>query len=355
MSVTSMAGGAPAGVPDPRSGADLPFGPLGVDPRGSRRSRAVNAYLTRATWPLMAAAGRSHPRITAQMIQRARPGLNRTIERLGPPPRDTRVQPVRESFRGGQVRGEWVVGRRAPQPRPGERIVYYLHGSGYVVCSPRTHRGLVARIGNLAEVPAFSLDYRLAPEYPWPCAGNDTIRGYRWLLEQGYRAEDIVIAGDSAGGHLALDLLYVNHCTGTPQPGSMLLFSPLYDPTFELAVQNQLGGVRDPIINAVSARKILRLYTRTAEADHPRMRVRLRPDMTLPKTLIQYGALEVMGADARALHGEITSAGGLSVLQAWPDQGHVFQLMPRLSSEARHAVETAARFITVTAPERAGG
>ncbi|WP_457590163.1 alpha/beta hydrolase fold domain-containing protein [Gordonia aurantiaca] len=105
----------------------------------------------------------------------------------------------------------------------------------------------------------------------------------------------------------------------------------------------------------MSARKILSLYTRTAEADHPRMRVRLRPDMTLPKTLIQYGALEVMGADARALHGEITSAGGLSVLQAWPDQGHVFQLMPRLSSEARHAVETAARFITVTAPERAGG
>ncbi|MEO9329305.1 alpha/beta hydrolase [Gordonia aurantiaca] len=350
MSVTSMAGGAPAGVPDPPPGRDLPFGPLGVDPHGSLRSRAVNAYLARVTWPMMVAAGRSHPRVTAQMIQRTRPGFNRTIASLNPPPRATRVRTVRASFRGGQVRGEWVIGRRAPEPRPGSRVIYYLHGSGYVLCSPATHRGLVARMGNLTELPAFSLDYRLAPEYPWPCAGNDAIRGYRWLLEQGHRAEDIVVAGDSAGGHLALDLLHVNHRTGTPQPGSMVLFSPLWDPSFDLAVENQRSGVRDPIINAISARKILRLYTRTADPDHPRMRIRLHPEMTLPKTLIQYGALEVMSADARAVHDEIVSAGGVSVIQAWPDQGHVFQLMPRLSSEARHAVETAARFIEVTAP-----
>ncbi len=192
-----------------------------------------------------------------------------------------------------------------------------------MVCSPRTHRGLVGRLGNLTELSAFSLDYRLGPEHPWPCAGNDAIRGYRWLLSQGYRAEDIVIAGDSAGGHLALDILAVNHATRTPQPGSMVLFSPpLYDPTFDLAVDNQRSGVHDPIINAITARKILRLYTRTADPDHPRMRIRLTPpEMTLPKTLIQYGSLEVMGADARATHDEIVGAGGVSVIQAWPDQG----------------------------------
>ncbi|GAA12748.1 alpha/beta hydrolase [Gordonia alkanivorans] len=348
MSVTSITGGAPT----PPADDENPFGRLGVNPHGSRRSRAVNAYLARVTWPMMLAARRSHPWVTAQMIQRARPGLNLTIERLNPPPSGTSVVPVRETFRGGQIRGEWVTGRRAAEPRPGSRVIYYLHGSGYVVCSPRTHRGLVARLGNLTELSAFSLDYRLGPEHPWPCAGNDAIRGYRWLLAQGYRAEDIVIAGDSAGGHLALDILAVNHATRTPQPGSMVLFSPLYDPTFDLAVDNQRSGVHDPIINAVTARKILRLYTRTADPDHPRMRIRLTPGMTLPKTLIQYGALEVMGADARATHAEIVGAGGVSVIQAWPDQGHVFQLMPRLSFEARQAVETAARFITVTAPTR---
>ena len=72
--------------------------------------------------------------------------------------------------------------------------------------------------------------------------------------------------------------------------------------------------------------------------------------MTLPKTLIQYGAREVMGADARATHDEITGAGGVSVIQAWPDQGHVFQLIPRLSAEARSAIDIAARFVEVTAP-----
>lgn len=338
---------------EPTPEADLlahPFGRLGVDPYGSRRSRAVNAYLARVTWPMMTAAGVSHPRVTAQMIQRTRPALNRTIERINPPPANTRVEIVRENFRGGQVRGEWVIGRQASAPVPGSRILYYMHGSGYVVCSPRTHRGLVGRLGNKTGLPAFSLDYRLAPEHAWPCAGNDAVRGYRWLLSQGYRAEDIVVAGDSAGGHLALDLLAVNHATGTPQPGSMVLFSPLYDPTFQLAVRNQRTGVRDPIIDAMSARKILRLYTRTADPDHPRMRVRLTPDMTLPKTLIQYGAREVMGADARATHDEITGAGGVSVIQAWPDQGHVFQLIPRLSAEARSAIDIAARFIELTAP-----
>ncbi|MBD0862958.1 alpha/beta hydrolase fold domain-containing protein [Gordonia sp. zg691] len=348
MSVTSPADEPSPGRTAPPPAADHPFGRLGVDPHGSRRSRAVNAYLARVTWPMMAVAGASPLRVTAEMIQRTRPGLNRTIERLNPPPANTRIQIVREVFRGGQIRGEWVTGRRASQPRPGGRIIYYLHGSGYVVCSPRTHRGLVARLSNQTELSAFSLDYRLGPEHPWPSAGNDAIRGYRWLLSQGYRAEDIVVAGDSAGGHLALDLLAVNHTTGTPQPGSMVLFSPLYDPTFDLAVANQRSGVRDPIINAVSARKILRLYTRTADPDHPRMRVRLTPDMSLPTTLIQYGALEVMGADARATHDEIIGAGGVSVIQSWPDQGHVFQLLPRLSSEARQAVATAARFISVT-------
>lgn len=350
MSVTVPAG-EPVPVPAGRQPAeDQPFGRLGVDPHGSRRSRAVNAYLARVTWPMMAAAGVSHPRVTAQMIRRTRPRLNQTIERLSPAPANTVVTVVRQRFEGHQVRGEWVTGRRAHPPRPGSPVIYYLHGSGYVVCSPGTHRGLVGRLGNQTGLPAFTLDYRLGPEHAWPCAGDDTIRGYRWLLSQGYRAEDIIVAGDSAGGHLALDLIADNHATGTPQPASMVLFSPLFDPTFDLAVRNQRSGVRDPIINAVSARKILRLYTRDADPDHPRMRIRLTPDMTLPKTLIQYGALEVMGADARATHDEIIGAGGVSVIQAWPDQGHVFQLMPRLSSEARQAVATAARFITVTAP-----
>ena len=114
--------------------------------------------------------------------------------------------------------------RRTPgvgHVRTDQPIIYYLHGSGYVICSTRTHRGLTARSSNRTGRAVFSLDYRLGPRYRWPAAGDDTIRGYLWLLEQGFAPEQIVVAGDSAGGHLALDLLGHNQRTRTrSRPGS---------------------------------------------------------------------------------------------------------------------------------------
>ncbi|MDL9935393.1 alpha/beta hydrolase [Gordonia sp. ABSL1-1] len=320
----------------------------------------MNGYLSRVARPLMSGAGLSSPRVTAQMIRTMRPGVNRTLVALSPVPAGTRSATVRTRYDGGairgEVRGEWVRGPRiADTPiHRDQQVLYYLHGSGFVVCSARTHRGLVARLSHRVGMPAFVLDYRLGPEYGWPSGGDDAIRGYHWLLSQGFAPEQIVIGGDSAGGHLALDLLAANHAAGVPQPAAMVLFSPLYDPTFQLAVDHQLNGHRDPIIDAVAAQKILRLYTRDADPDHHRMRIPLNTAMTLPDTLIQYGGLEVMGADARAMHAALTEAGALSLLQAWPDQSHVFQMFPRLTPESRHAVSAAAQFIssTMTADER---
>ncbi|MBD1320375.1 alpha/beta hydrolase [Gordonia hankookensis] len=315
--------------------------------RGSLRSRAVNGYLSRVSAPLMAAAGLGGALPPAHMITAMRPGVNRSLAALSPVPDGTRVEVVRESFGDGRVRGEWVSAHAGP-PRgtPGDRtIVYYLHGSGYVICSPRTHRGLVARLSRRTGWSAFSLDYRLGPEYPFPTAGDDAIRGYHWLLDAGYRADQIVVAGDSAGGHLAVDLIADNHQTGTPQPAGLVVFSPLYDPTFDLAVANQLRGTRDPLIDAVAAQRILRLYTRGAEADHPRMRIALTPEMSLPPTLIQVGQYEVMGDDARAMYRAFAAAGGDVRLQEWPGQGHVFQMFPLFSPESRQALNEAAGFL----------
>ncbi|MGV9793828.1 alpha/beta hydrolase [Gordonia sp. NPDC003422] len=339
--------------PDGPIPGEAPVGPLGpAGSRGSSRARATNSYLAHVARPLMSSARASHPRITAQMIRAMRPGVNRSLTALCPVPTGTRAVEIRERFDGGEVRGEWVTGTHvAPGPiHPDQRIIYYLHGSGYVVCSPRTHRGLVARLSNRTRMSAFSLDYRLGPDHRWPNGGDDAIRGYRWLLSQGFRPDQIVIAGDSAGGHLAFDLLAANHASGTAQPGTMVLFSPLYDPTFSLAVDFQRAGKRDPIIDAVAAQRILKLYTHTADADHPRMRIRLTPDMDLPNTLIQFGGLEVMGADARAAHRALVRAGATSVLQEWPDQGHVFQMFSRLAPESRHALASAVQFINAAHP-----
>ncbi len=318
--------------------------------RGSARARAINSYFGRVARPLMTTARAGHPAVRAQMIRALRPSVNRTLVAMSPVPAGTRATGIRERFDGGEVRGEWVTGARvaAGPIHPDQPIIYYLHGSGYVICSTRTHRGLVARLSNRTGMSAFSLDYRMGPEYRFPAAGDDAIRGYRWLLSQGFRAEQIVVAGDSAGGHLALDLLSANHAAGTPQPGAMVLFSPLYDPTFSLAIEHQRSGRRDPIIEAIAAQRILRLYTRSADPDDPRMRIRLTADMDLPDTLIQFGGLEVMGADARAIHRELSDSGARVELQEWPDQGHVFQMFPRFTPESRRALAVAAEFMTAS-------
>lgn len=295
----------------------------------------------------MAAVGRGAA-ASPPLLSASRPSVNRGLSLLSPVPKDTRTTPVREHTGGGQVRGEWLHPRgdeRVPDPATGASIVYYLHGSGYVICSPRTHRGLLARLTRNSGIGAFSLDYRMGPEYQWPAAGDDAIRGYRWLLRRGFDAKQIIVAGDSAGGHLALDLIASNHLDGVPQPRAMALFSPLYDPSFALARNLEAHGVRDPLIDVAGAQKFLRLYTGDADPDHPRMRVRLTPDMDLPPTLIQVGAREIMADDARTIHRLLLNAGGASELQEWPGQGHVFQMFPYFSAESQRAVREAASFI----------
>lgn len=286
------------------------------------------------------------------LITTLRPAINSTLVAMNPVPPRTTSKPVAVVVRGRsgadeRVRGEWVWGRgvgRTADPASAQ-IIYYLHGSGYVICSPRTHRGLVARLSCRTGRPAFSLDYRLGPRYRLPAGGDDTIRGYHWLLDLGYRAENIVVAGDSAGGHLALDLLADNHRTATPQPGGLVLFSPLLDPSFGLALAREAGGVRDPYIHGAAAQHVLAMYTRGASIDDPRVTVPITPGMSLPRTLIQVGGREIMADDGRELHRRLVGAGGDAELQAWPDQGHVFQMFPYLTPESTRAVSEAARFI----------
>ncbi|MDI9927158.1 MULTISPECIES: alpha/beta hydrolase [unclassified Rhodococcus (in: high G+C Gram-positive bacteria)] len=256
---------------------------------------------------------------------------------FGPVPKGTRVDIVADV----PVRGEWV---RAPGLAPDPRVILYIHGSAYVICSARTHRGLTARLSSATGLPVFTVDYRLAPEHPFPAAADDLEAAYRWLLGQGYNAANIVIAGDSAGGHLAADLLIENDRTGTPQPGAMVLFSPLIDLDFELSARMERTR-KDPMISAKAARGLVALYTEGHDTNLPRLRLDLALVRDLPPTLIQVGGAEMLRGDARHLHSMIDAAGGRSELEIWPDQMHVFQALPRLIPEAGHALEHAAEFI----------
>ncbi len=256
---------------------------------------------------------------------------------LGSMPDGTRVIPVN---RPG-VRGEWVLG---PGATFGTRAGYYIHGSAYVICSARTHRKLVARLSEATGMPFFSVDYRLAPEHRFPTAAEDVEAGYRWLQSEGYAPSRIVIAADSAGGHLACDMLLSNLDEPMFRPAAVALFSPLVDLTLRLAEQQQVVR-RDPAMSATAARRLVGLYTAGQEPDHPRLRLDFQHADRLPPMLIQAGEFEMLSADARYLDAEIRRAGGASVLEIWPGMVHVFQALPRLAPEAEPALRRASRFL----------
>lgn len=244
---------------------------------------------------------------------------------------------VRARFGDRQVRGEWV----GELPAPGTRIVYYLHGSAYAVCSPRTHRALVRRIARRTGRGAFSLDYRLGARHPFPKAHEDAVNGYLWLLEQGFRPEDILVAGDSAGGHLSLSLCVELRERGLAMPAGLVLLSPLVDASFDTAAA---CTVHDPMATAAFARRIIRHHLRTGEAADPRFNVSLGVAADLPPMLVLAGGLEMMQADAVLLDRLLREAGGRCELQVWPGQLHVFPLFGFLP-EADQALDEITRFV----------
>lgn len=257
---------------------------------------------------------------------------------LGSMPAGTRVIPVREAG----VRGEWVL---APGVEFGRRAGYYVHGSGYVLCSTRTHRKLVARLSEATGLPMFAVDYRLAPEHPFPTAADDVEAGYRWLLSQGYGARDVVIGADSAGGHLTCDMLLAYADEPEFQPAGVVLFSPLVDLTLTLAEQQEKLR-RDPAASAASARRLVQLYVRGQDPDNVRLRLDFGRSAQLPPVFTQVGGFEMLSADARHLDAELRRNGGTSTLEVWPGMVHVFQALPRLAPEAVPALRRVAAFIS---------
>ncbi|MBD0326761.1 MAG: alpha/beta hydrolase fold domain-containing protein, partial [Pyrinomonadaceae bacterium] len=123
-----------------------------------------------------------------------------------------------------KVRGEWL---EVEKPEPG--VILYLHGGGYVSCSAATHRPITAALARLSRRRVFSLNYRLAPEYRFPAALDDAVAAYQWLLERGWLASEISLAGDSAGGGLVLATLLRTRDAGLPLPSCAVCFSAWTD------------------------------------------------------------------------------------------------------------------------------
>jgi monoterpene epsilon-lactone hydrolase len=267
--------------------------------------------------------------------------------RLMPPVPGVRIRTVTapEDEAEHPVHGEWIVTRNADKAEgPPAGAVLYLHGGGYVVCSPRTHRPITCRLALGTGLPVFAPRYRLAPEHPFPAPLEDALAAYKWLLDQGIPADGVVIAGDSAGGHLAASLTGEICRTGLPSPAGTVLYSPWVDLTCELSAQAQKDA-HDPYISAYSARRLARLVVGQADADDPRLALLSCQWTDTPPFLIQVGGAEVLRSEAEALAEALNAAGGDCEIQVWNGQMHVFQMLNRVLPEANAAMEETTRFI----------
>ncbi len=251
-----------------------------------------------------------------------------------------------ESVREESVRGEWV---RAPHAVRTDAVVLYVHGGGFISCSPRTHRGLTSELSAATGLPIFSVGYRLAPEYPLAAARQDVLTAYRWLLRQGFAPDRIVVAGDSAGGRLVLDVVEANAANGSPQPGGIVLLSPLVDLTLEQA-QRSPDAHRDAMFSIAKSREIIELAAHRRAPSATRS-WRPKAARSLPPMMIHAAAHEFLVGDARLLAQQVRTAGGTCELTIWPDQVHAFPTMTRIAPEARAALRDVADFVgKVTAP-----
>lgn len=309
------------------------------DERGSLRSRSAAAVssLTLRQISAVLPAGQAWGLWVSRQI------VARVMDTFGPSLAGTHVIPVDiRTSDGRRVVGEWVYGAGIPRDQA-DTAIYFVHGSGYALCSPRTHRRLTSWLSRLTGLPVFSVDYRLAPRHRFPSAADDVRSGWDWLIgDRGLAPERIIVAGDSAGGHLSVDMLLQ---PDVAHPSALVLLSPIVDLTLTLAGTRERLR-RDPAIRSRDALRLLELYCAGVDSSHPRLKLDVAAGRTLPATLIQAGGAEMLAADAIALADDIRSAGGACELEVWPDQVHVFQALPRLAPEARPAMNRIAAFIS---------
>jgi epsilon-lactone hydrolase len=258
-------------------------------------------------------------------------------DQMGPPiAADIAIRPV-------QVGG--VRARTLTPPRyDRQRAVLFLHGGGYVYGSLASHAGMAAEIGRAAAAVCLQLDYRLAPEHPYPAALEDTVAAYEWLLAQGYPPERIALVGDSAGGGLALATLLELTRAGHPHPGAVGCISPWVD----LEATGESYRTRqavDPIVERELSLRVAGLYL---DGRDPRMPTAspLHADLRgFPPLLIQVGECEVMFSEAAELAARARSAGVDVTFEEWPRMVHVWHLYYPILAAGRAAIGRIGEFI----------
>lgn len=319
----------------------------------SQQTRVLERTLRR-WWLPIARSWRLTPR-GVRLLQRMTDPTGRV-----PVLRGTRV----ERTRAGGRPAEWVRAPRALAQAHGHGnggedarspMLLYLHGGGYVFGSPRTHRNLVSRISHVTGLAALSLDYRLPPEATLPAPIEDALAAYRELLADGRDPRTIVVAGDSAGGNLALALALHAAEAGLPAPAALVLLSPWADLT-QSGASAQANDLLDPFIPPGALPRYARLAAGGADPAGWRISPLFAPDelwRALPPVHVQAGSTERLLDDGVAVARRVAAAGTRAELHVFDRQPHVVPLWNG-TPEARTALREIGRFTSsVLEPERA--
>jgi epsilon-lactone hydrolase len=237
------------------------------------------------------------------------------------------------------VRGEWI------RPKPCERrdrALLYLHGGGYVSCSPRRHRPITTALARRLRCPVFAVDYRLAPEHPFPAAVDDATAAFTWLIQSGLAPEKIAVAGDSAGGGLALATLLRLRALGHSLPACVVGLSPWVDLTGADKYRNSGScSMFQPRDIAVFAK----IYLDGASAESAEASPVFADLRGLPPLLTQASSTELLFDDAARLHEKATSGGVRSTLSVYPGLPHVWHFLAGVVPEAGVALDEIADFV----------
>jgi acetyl esterase/lipase len=231
-------------------------------------------------------------------------------------------------------------------------VILYFHGGVYVIGSAATSVPLVSDLARRTGAKAVTLDYRLAPEHPYPAAVEDAQAAYGGLLEQGIDPGQIALAGDSAGGGLAVATLLALRDAGTPLPSCAFLMSPYVDLT--LSGETILGKQAvDPILTPVGLRLRVPDYVAGADASDPRISPAFGDLTGLPPLLIQVGSHEVLLSDALRLAARAATADVPITLEVTPGVPHVFQGYAAMLDEGDAALDRASAFLNTQFVNRA--
>lgn len=244
----------------------------------------------------------------------------------------------------GDCTAEWVRAARANDPVHDDPVMLYLHGGSYALGSPASHRHLSATLGAEAGAAVLALDYRLAPESPFPAAVTDAVTACRWLLAQGTPPNRITLAGDSAGAGLAVAAMQVLRDAADPLPAAAVCISPWVDLSCTGASHTERAD-REVLLDTRDLREMAQRYLAGADPRHP-LASPVHADLSgLPPLLIQVGTEEVLWDDARGLQEAALRADVRVDFEAWPDMFHVWHWYHPVLPEGRAAIAAAGRFL----------